>query len=266
MQTFTRLIKSVMVFEKWYYSSKIPNLMGSCWLRLVTVITLLIPFLAPHNSESRLIATNGFPAESSHSQSLLTPFKTLLISQLPYQSQLIDIDSVNSNIILDIRYATDNNFLHRKLYPVARCVLRGAAAKRLSQVQNYLETKGLGLKVFDCYRPLSVQRQMWQVLPDPRYVANPESGSRHNRGAAVDLTLVDRNGKELEMPTDFDDFSKKAHRNYTGASVEAIRNRQLLEEAMTQYGFIPLATEWWHFDDPDWRKFSILDLSFGEIP
>lgn len=107
---------------------------------------------------------------------------------------------------------------------------------------------------------------MWQVKPDSRYVANPTNGSRHNRGAAVDLTLVDRNGKELEMPTGFDDFTVKAHRNYTGASAQAKKNRKVLEDAMKKYGFIPLPTEWWHFDAPGWDKFVILDVSFGAIP
>ncbi|NEO32549.1 MAG: M15 family metallopeptidase [Symploca sp. SIO3C6] len=239
---------------------------SSRWVRFVIVILLLILLLEFHNSENRLMATSKSPDQSVSSNSFFIKTQALVTSQLPYEARLIDIGSVNPNIILDIRYATENNFLHRKLYPVARCVLRGAAAKRLSQVQDYLETKGLGLKVFDCYRPLSVQRLMWEVLPDPRYVANPERGSRHNRGAAVDLTLVDSNGKELEMPTDYDDFTKQAHRDYNGASAEAMRNRQLLEEAMQRYGFIPLSTEWWHFDDPDWNKFSILDLSFEEIP
>ncbi len=187
-------------------------------------------------------------------------------SPLPADARLVDIRSVNTKIALDIRYATTNNFLKRKVYPVGRCVLRGAAAKRLSQVQDDLAKNGLGLKVYDCYRPLSVQKQMWQIKPDPRYVANPATGSRHNRGAAVDITLVDRNGKELEMPTGFDDFTEKAHRNYKGASAQAKKNSKLLEEAMKKYGFIPLATEWWHFDAPGWDKFSILDVGFGEIP
>ena len=187
-------------------------------------------------------------------------------SSLPYDARLIDIRTVNPKIALDIRYATTNNFLKKKLYPVARCVLRGAAVKRLSQVQDDLEKKGLGLKVYDCYRPLSVQKQMWQIMPDSRYVANPTQGSRHNRGAAVDITLVDSNGKELEMPTGFDDFTERASRSYSGASAQAKKNRQLLEDAMKKYGFIPLATEWWHFDAPDWDKFAVLDVSFGEIP
>ena len=182
------------------------------------------------------------------------------------EKELTNLEKFIPKVVLDIRYATTNNFLKRKLYSKARCVLRGAAARRLAQVQKELETKGLGLKVYDCYRPLSVQKLMWQVKPDNRYVANPKYGSRHNRGAAVDLTLVDRNGKELEMPTAFDDFTTRAHRNYKGGSAQARKNSQVLEAAMKKYGFIPLPTEWWHFDAPGWDNYAILDVGFGEIP
>jgi zinc D-Ala-D-Ala dipeptidase len=189
-----------------------------------------------------------------------------LMSQLPNWARLVDIRTVNRNIRLDIRYATRNNFLKRKLYPIAKCALRASVAQRLSKVQTDLEKIGLGLKVYDCYRPFSVTKQMWEVLPDPNYVANPARGSRHNRGAAVDLTLVDRAGKELEMPTPFDDFTLKAHRNYSGGSARSRKNRQVLEDAMQKHGFVGITTEWWHFDSEDWQKFAILDVSLGTIP
>lgn len=221
--------------------------MMSRWARLITLIALLVVGIAS-------IAEVTTPAEN------------LARSSLPQDSRLMDIRTVNPGIRLDIRYATTNNFVKRKLYPVARCVLRGTAARRLARVQDDLEKKGLGLKVYDCYRPLSVQKLMWQAVPNPRYLANPAKGSRHNRGAAVDLTLVDRNGKELEMPTEFDNFTARAHRNYNGASDRAKKNRQLLEDAMKKYGFIPISNEWWHFDAPDWNKYAILDIPFGEIP
>ena len=238
--------------------------------------TLLVLFLGGQRAEvsasDRITAPQPTLAQLSNStqvvssQSFSTASEGTTKSSLPYDARLIDIRTVNPKIALDIRYATTNNFLKKQLYPVARCVLRGAAVKRLSQVQDELEKKGLGLKVYDCYRPLSVQKQMWQIKPDSRYVANPAQGSRHNRGAAVDLTLVDSNGKELEMPTGFDDFTERASRSYSGASTQAKKNRQLLEDAMKKYGFIPLATEWWHFDAPGWDKFAVLDVSFGEIP
>lgn len=248
----------------------------SRWAGLITLIALLVISVGYQKSDSRFLATIPTPTTqlaqaatttaSVPSQPRLTPTQTVAQSPLPYEARLIDILSVNNKIALDIRYATENNFLKRKLYPVARCVLRGAAVKPLSQVQDDLAKQGLGLKVYDCYRPLSIQKQMWAVLPDSNYVANPAKGSRHNRGAAVDLTLVDRNGKELEMPSGFDDFTERAHRDYTDASPQALKNRQRLEDAMKKYGFIPLATEWWHFDAPGWEKFSVLDVPFGAIP
>ncbi|HTL89683.1 MAG TPA: M15 family metallopeptidase [Leptolyngbya sp.] len=178
---------------------------------------------------------------------------------------LVDIRSINPRIALDIRYATANNFVKQQLYPSARCILRASVAQQLSQVQTQLETRGLGLKVYDCYRPLSVQRRLWQILPDPRYVADPAYGSRHNRGAAVDVTLVDRNGKELAMPTEFDDFTERAGRSYQNLSACILKNRQTLEDAMVKAGFIPLSTEWWHFDGKGWQNFSVRDVPFGAI-
>ena len=192
--------------------------------------------------------------------------ESIFMSQLPSWARLVDIRTVNRNIRLDIRYATTNNFLKRKLYPISKCALRSSVAQKLALVQTDLEKIGLGLKVYDCYRPFSVTKQMWEVLPDPNYVANPARGSRHNRGAAVDLTLVDRTGKELEMPTPFDDFTAKAHRDYAGGSAQSRKNRQLLEDAMKKQGFIGITTEWWHFDSEDWQKFAILDIPLGAIP
>lgn len=192
--------------------------------------------------------------------------ESVFMSQLPSWARLVDIRTVNPNIRLDIRYATANNFLKRKLYSKAKCALRSSVAQKLALVQTDLEKIGLGLKVYDCYRPLSVTKQMWEFLPDPNYVANPSRGSRHNRGAAVDLTLVDRTGKELEMPTPYDDFTTKAHRDYAGGSTQSRKNRQLLEDAMKKQGFVGITTEWWHFDSEDWQKFAILDVSLGAIP
>lgn len=192
--------------------------------------------------------------------------ESIFMSQLPSWARLVDIRTVNRNIRLDIRYATANNFLKRKLYSTAKCALRSSVAQKLALVQTDLEKVGLGLKVYDCYRPFSVTEQMWEVLPNPNYVANPARGSRHNRGAAIDLTLVDRTGKELEMPTPFDDFTAKAHRDYAGGSAQSRKNRQLLEDAMKKQGFIGITTEWWHFDSEDWQKFAILDISLGAIP
>jgi zinc D-Ala-D-Ala dipeptidase len=177
-------------------------------------------------------------------------------------SQLTDILTLAPGIQLDIRYATVNNFLGQAVYPKAQCLLRSTVAQRLADVQQALESQNLGLKVFDCYRPLSVQKHMWRILPDSNYVANPQNGSRHNRAAAVDVTLVNEQGESLEMPSEFDDFSEKSHANYSDASKIALQNRRLLQQVMKKAGFQLLKTEWWHFDAPNWQRYKVLDIDF----
>jgi D-alanyl-D-alanine dipeptidase len=177
----------------------------------------------------------------------------------PAPDALVDIGTVAPEIRLDIRYATRDNFTGTVLYPEARCRLRPAVALRLARVQTALAARGLGLKVFDCYRPPSIQWKLWRLAPDALYVANPRRGSRHSRGAAVDITLVDASGTELPMPTPYDAAGERAHRNYNRLPRALIRNRATLEEAMTREGFLPLRTEWWHFDAPDWRRYPLGD-------
>ncbi len=173
-------------------------------------------------------------------------------------ASLVELIAVAPTVRLDLRYATTDNFTRHAVYAHARCLVRPSVAARLARVQASLAKEGLGLKLFDCYRPLSVQRTLWRLVPDPRYVADPQHGSRHNRGAAVDVTLVNAAGTELPMPTAFDDFTEKAHRNAPAPEPER-RNREHLEQAMAAEGFIGLPTEWWHFDAPDWRTYPISD-------
>jgi D-alanyl-D-alanine dipeptidase len=172
---------------------------------------------------------------------------------------LVDVVDMAPGVRLDIRYATTNNFTKQAVYTEARCVLRRSVAERLARVQASLEAEGFGLKVFDCYRPLAVQRKFWALVPDPRYVADPRQGSRHNRAAAVDVTLVTAAGAEVPMPTDFDDFSERAHRDFRDLPAEVVRNRERLEKAMVRQGFVPMPTEWWHFDAPDWKRYPVAD-------
>ena len=178
---------------------------------------------------------------------------------------LIEVSKLNPNIILDIRYATKDNFLKEIVYPEARCFLRYKAAVKLDSIQKELETIGLGLKIFDGYRPLSVQKKMWAVFPDDRYVANPKTGSRHNRGAAVDLTLVDSLGKDLQMPTEYDSFSEEAHHAFISKDKTIMRNRWILKTIVEKYGFTALKTEWWHYDLIGWQEYEIMDIPFEEI-
>lgn len=185
----------------------------------------------------------------------------------PAEAGLVDITTVAPDIKLDIRYATPNNFTHVPVYPDARCFLRADVAKRLVKVQADLKKQGLGLKVFDCYRPFSIQEKFWSLVPNEDWVAKPvrkngtpESGSKHNRGAAVDLTLIDASGKAIPMPSGFDDFTEKARRDYTGGTPETRANAKKLEAAMVKQGFEPLPTEWWHFDGPGWQGYELLDV------
>jgi D-alanyl-D-alanine dipeptidase len=178
---------------------------------------------------------------------------------------LVDIKEVSPRIIVDMRYASENNFTKKKLYDSNTCFLRKSTALKLNEVQKKLEGMNLGLKVWDCYRPLAVQRLFWAILPDERYVANPATGSRHNRASAVDLTLVDSQGREIQMPTGFDDFSPRADHGYQNLPGQVIRNRELLKDLMEKAGFIPLPEEWWHYDDEKWMQYDLMDIPFQDL-
>lgn len=178
---------------------------------------------------------------------------------------LVELKSISPNIRLDVRYATPHNFTRKAVYISPRVFLVEATAKRLHRVQVALEKQGLGLKIYDGYRPLSVQKIFWSLVPNTSYVADPAKGSMHNRGTAVDVTLVDAYGQELAMPTPFDEFTEKAHRCYCGCSSEERLNRDLLEGVMQAEGFIPYPEEWWHFDDPDWENYPLLDVPFEAL-
>jgi len=166
-----------------------------------------------------------------------------------------------TDIPRDVRYATTDNFMHQKLYPVAKVFLRRPAAIALHDVERELGREGLGLKLFDGYRPYRVTVRMWKPIRNPDFVADPAKGSRHNRGAAVDLTLIElRTGRELLMPTGYDAFTPKARQDFNDLPAEAIANRARLRDVMTRHGFDPLPSEWWHFDFRGWEKFELLDL------
>ena len=172
---------------------------------------------------------------------------------------LADLAAAAPGVIVDLRYATDDNFFRQRFYKEKRALLRPSTAAKLAEAQKEFSEHGLHLKVWDAWRPLRVQREMWTAVPNPDYVADPARGSRHNRGAAVDATLTDKSGRELEMPTAFDDFSPRAHADAPDVSDVAKKNRTLLRDVMERHGFRALRTEWWHFDDADWEQFDILE-------
>lgn len=175
-----------------------------------------------------------------------------------HDDDLIDVQAAIPDAVLDIRYATADNFTGKVLYPEAHCKLRRAVVTRLAAAAKALRAKDRRLLLWDCYRPLSIQKELWKRVPDPKYVADPKSGSKHNRGAAVDVALVDKDGKPVKLPTKFDEFTVAAHRDHALVGDDGAEAR-LLEKAMSDAGFVPLPTEWWHFDAPDFTKYTLSD-------
>lgn len=182
--------------------------------------------------------------------------------------KMMELGKFIPGIVYDLRYATTNNFMKRKMYPAKTDMtyLRLPAAEALKKVQEELATKGLGLKIFDAYRPYSVTVQFWELVKDERYVANPAKGSGHNRGIAVDLTIIDlKSGIELDMGTGFDNFTDTAHSNFLHPDKKVLENRKLLRSLMEKNGFKVLDTEWWHFFIPGSDRYEVLDLPFKKL-
>jgi len=180
-------------------------------------------------------------------RSQILPLQILLPSSDFGRENWIELKEIAPSILYNIKYAGVDNFVHQKVYPCAKCYLRPEVAKALALAQQDLKKQGYGLVVYDCYRPLSAQKKLWNIKPDLNYVADPKKGSMHNRGLAVDLSIVDKNGKELDMGTSFDDFTEKAHSYYNKFSKKILHNRKILTELMHKYGMEPIRTEWWHF-------------------
>lgn len=186
------------------------------------------------------------------------------LARLDPDKRLVDLSSLGIGI--DVRYATPDNFMKRQLYPFAAAWLRAPAARALAAANRELEARGLALKVYDAYRPYRVTVAMWEPIRNPDFVADPAKGSRHNRGAAVDVTIVDRaTGRELALPTPYDDFTAAAHHDFGELPSEAIANRALLRDLMQRHGFEPLSTEWWHYDFRGWERFELMDVGFDEL-
>lgn len=182
--------------------------------------------------------------------------------------KMIELKSLIPGLVYDIRYATTNNFMRRVMYPEKNnyTFLREPAAQKLLLVQKELNEKGLGLKVFDAYRPYSVTVKFWELVHDERYVANPAKGSGHNKGIAIDLTIINlKTGKELNMGTGFDNFTDSAHQTFIDLPEEVLENRVLLRSTMEKYGFKALETEWWHYYLVDADKFEVLDIDFKSL-
>ena len=233
--------------------NKIEKIHYSLYIFILT-ITSCAPkpqFIKPNNYGLKVVEKKGtyryiVQADSSH--------------------RLVALNQILQPFTTAFYYETTDNFTKQKLYRKPKAYLRSEAAQALKKVQDTLHSLGLGLKIFDAYRPYTVTKKMWEIVPDDRYAANPANGSGHNRGVAVDLTLVNlATGAELAMPTPFDSFSDTAHHDFMQLSTEILANRKLLKQTMEQYGFVALSTEWWHYYLPDPKRYELLDLSFKQL-
>jgi zinc D-Ala-D-Ala dipeptidase len=186
--------------------------------------------------------------------------------QVDPNQQMVNLADYMKDIRFDLRYKTTMNFTGKQLYPkIKTTYARLPVAQALGVVQESLREKGLGLKIFDAYRPYMVTVQMWNLIQDERYVAKPDKGSAHNRGTAVDLTIIElATGKALDMGTDFDNFTEKAHHDYTALSDTVLQNRRLLKSLMEKAGFRAYAEEWWHYSFAS-GSFPVMDLTFKQL-
>ncbi len=227
LRDFNRKIRGYRFtkFKKFRKSKQPPIL---TFQKFKTFRKLLLPPI------SFLFLTMSYAQDTKRSLVLLPPFT--------------ELTTLDNTIKIDLRYATTNNFMKAKIYDCGRCYLRPEAAKAIAKAHKLLKDKGYGgLKIFDAYRPKPYQQRLWDKMPNASYVTPPWKGSQHSRGLAVDLTVIDKNGKELEMGTPYDTFSPKAHSDCTDLPKNVLENRKLLRGVMAQVGFKGIRTEWWHF-------------------
>lgn len=217
-----------------------------------------------------VLATITPAIESLKAQALYivkNPKKYLEEVEIDSSWEMIEIKSLIPAIVYDLRYATDNNFTREQLYKSGnKTFLRRPVAYALQNVEKELNSIGYGLKIFDAYRPYAATKKIWELVGDERFAADPKKGSNHNRGLAVDVSLIDLKTKEeLDMGSSFDSFSDTSHTSFIQLSKKALKNRFLLKAAMIRHGFHILETEWWHFSFENDRNYSILDLTFKEL-
>lgn len=248
-------------------------------LVLLTIISLtagLISLLIERNEQNRVISdlqhnmqilVNENKQLSAEIEALQEQLALNAIHDDAYIYELeglVEVRAIDNTIEVELIYATGTNFTGQVLYPFELCLLQRNTAEKLAAANAEFALNGYRIKVWDAFRPRNVQKIMWEHAPSGVYVADPAIGSNHNRGAAVDVTLVDEDGRELEMPTGFDEFTEKASRSYTGMSAEARSNMEYLTEVMIKHGFTPIQSEWWHFNDSDIKNYPLLDITFED--
>jgi D-alanyl-D-alanine dipeptidase len=182
------------------------------------------------------------------------------------EKELVNLEKFVPGIVLDIRYATTNNFTGEKIYNLSRAYARKPVAEALKKAQAEFKKAGVGIKIFDAYRPYKATVKFYEVYHDTTYVASPYRGSRHNRGCAIDMTIVDlKTGRELKMPTEFDSFKKEAWPTTPVKDPVIKKNRDLIISVMERNGFKVNASEWWHFDFVGWKKYEVMDIDYEEL-
>lgn len=203
-------------------------------------------------------------SSQKETESLVIKSKPILVKNLEETNDttFVNLKEYDANFVLDMKYATLNNFLKTKVYDCAECYLRYKTVRNLINANKEFQLKSYSIKIFDCYRPLDVQKKMWELVPNPDYVANPKTGSIHNRGGAVDITIVDANGKELDMGTEFDFFGPEAAHNYEKVSNQVKINRAYLKQVMLSNNFKSFDSEWWHYNLIDSQKDPIANFKW----
>jgi D-alanyl-D-alanine dipeptidase len=229
----------------------------------IPLLLLLIFGCQPGTSEKQAdvrstVDTTTTPVEAAEQVPANPPAE--IMPPIDYDTaQWTEVIRLDPTLVLDLRYATDSNFVEEQMYDCGRCFLRPEVARAVVKVHEKLQEQGLGIKLLDCYRPRPVQWKLWEKVPDPRYVTDPRKGSYHNRGTAVDLTIVDSLGNQLDMGTPFDFFGHEAYPAYTDHPQQVLDNRKLLHETMKSFGFKPIRTEWWHFSYPG-KRYALSDM------
>ncbi|MDR3552800.1 MAG: M15 family metallopeptidase [Clostridia bacterium] len=227
---------------------------------VVLALLLCLPFLAPSVAAKKQAPLKA-PASSA-----VTSSKTAADDDSRFTAAgLVNLARMNAGFVFNLRYATTNNFTGTKLYGAARAFLRAGTAQKLAAANREFMSMGYRIKIFDAYRPYTIQKILFSKVPSGRagYIANPyKGGSNHNRGAAVDMTLVHLDGSPVAMPSDFDTFNERASIYYKGCTKQQAADRELMAAVMVRHGFKRLPCEWWHFDDTDVSKYGLIDIVF----
>jgi zinc D-Ala-D-Ala dipeptidase len=217
-------------------------------MRYFLLLLAVLCLRCAQNNDGNTAAAAGISDSTSTQRPDTSALEPVPESEPDYDTtEWAELTRLDPTIGLDLRYATTNNFVKAKMYDCGRCFLRPAVARAVVVAHRKLRQQGLGLKMFDCYRPRPTQWKLWEIVPDPQYVADPREGSMHNRGAAADLTIVDSAGRELNMGTGFDFFGEEAHHDYLALPDSVLQNRKLLRNKMEENGFRHTRTEWWHY-------------------